>query len=346
MLKDWNDWSAICRQMFWRPNFMKEGEGFPLVWATRMGEDLRHMIATGCVAVDMPNVHHHWGTQGLNYYLLARLMWDHTLEPAAVIDDYCRTGFGPAAGAVRQYVARLEELSARFAEHQAAATGDLDQALVDDEDPDGRGKRTTPRTRGPSSWEVVWTDAALAELDGLVGTAAGVVAPESPEAGRVAILREGLDFAKLEVRVRRAIDAYGAAASADNEYALLLAVADVEQWQLAHRDSKAIGVVEGAPYWWRGKRDTRLFNRQTILGRAQRIPGAGQRYRLTVPAYSSKGRFVAIEFSADGNTWSAAEPYRVRYEYTAPAGSTKVFARLSFKGPDGVARQKPIEIPL
>ena len=101
LLKDWKDWSSICSQMFWRPNFMKEGEGFPLVWATRMGNDLRYLISTGLVGVEMPNVHHHWGTQGLNYYMLARLMWDHTLEPAAIIDDYCRAGFGAAAPTVR-----------------------------------------------------------------------------------------------------------------------------------------------------------------------------------------------------------------------------------------------------
>lgn len=49
------------------------------------------LIATGCIRVDMPNIHHHWGTQGLNYYMLARLMWDETLDPSEVIDDYCRT---------------------------------------------------------------------------------------------------------------------------------------------------------------------------------------------------------------------------------------------------------------
>jgi hypothetical protein len=347
LMKDWNDWSSICSQMFWRPNFMKEGEGFPLVWATRMGNDLKYLISTGLIGVEMPNVHHHWGTQGLNYYMLARLMWDHTLEPAAVIDDYCRTGFGAAAPVVRRYFARLEDLSTKFAEHQAGATGDLDQALADDEDPDTRGKRTAPKTRGPSSWDVVWTDAAMHELDVLLVSAAAAVEPESPEGRRVAILREGLDFAKLELPVRRAIDHYNAAAaSKDAEYELLLTVAEVEQWLFAHRDSKAVGVVEGAPYWWRGKRDTKFFSRSTILGRAQKVPGADNRYLLTVPAYSQKGRFVSIELSADGKTWSAPQPYKVQHEFAAPAGAKSVFARLTFKGPEGVTPQKPIEIPL
>jgi hypothetical protein len=345
--RDWQDWSSICSQMFWRPNFMKEGEGFPLVWATRMGEDLKRMVATGCVAVDMPNNHHHWGTQGLNYYMLARLMWDHTLEPSEVIDDYCRTGFGAAALLVREYVARLEQLSDQFAQHEARGSGNLAAALADDEDPDARrGRASGPRKQGPSSWDVVWTDAAMTGLENLLADAAKAVKAGTPEAARVAILREGLDFAQHELPVRRAIDRYTSQESKDNEFALLLAVAQVEQWLLAHRDSKAVGVVEGAPYWWRGKRDVKLFTRTTILGKARRTDGGANRYLLTVPAYSQKGRFVTIEFSADGKTWSAPQPYKVEHDYTAPSGAKSVRARLNFKGPDGTTPQKPIEIPL
>jgi hypothetical protein len=162
----------------------------------------------------------------------------------------------------------------------------------------------------------------------------------------VAILREGLDFAKVEVRVRRAIDKYNAAESKDTEYELLLAVAQVEQWQFAHRDSKAIGVVEGAPYWWRGKRDTRLFRQLTILGRAHRIGRDPNHYLLTVPAYSQKGRFVSIEFSSDGKTWSAPQPYHVEHDYIAPPGARSVWVRLAFKDAKAVSAQKPVEIAL
>jgi hypothetical protein len=248
---------------------------------------------------------------------------------------------------VRQYVTRLEELSEKFALHEARGSDDAAAALADDEDPDARrGRAAGPRKQGPSSWNAVWTDAAMAELDGVLTMAAAAVRSGTPEATRVAILREGLDFAKAELAVRRAIDRYAANESKDAEYDLLLAVANVEQWLLAHRDSRAVGVVEGAPYWWRGKREVRLFNRQTMLGRAERVPGAGNRYVLTVPAYSQKGRFETIEFSADGRIWTAPQPYRLRHDYTAPAGAKSVFARLTFKGPDGVTPQKPIEIPL
>jgi hypothetical protein len=342
-LRDWNEWSEICSQMFWRPNFMKEGEGFPLVWATQIGEDLRMLISTGLVSVDMPNIHHHWGTQGLNYYMLARMMWDHTLEPSAVIDDYCRTGFGPAALHVRRYVSRLEELTRQFARHQADAVKDVDDAMAADEDPDS-ARGGTQQTGGVSAWDVVWTDPVLLDLERFLVEAEAAVTPGTPESVRVAFLREGLDFAKLEVLVRRGMDRVTADASEENEYNLLLAVARVEQWLLAHRDSKSVGVLEGAPYWWRGKRDVRLFSRMTMMGRAEQL--GGNRYLLTVPAYSMKGRFTAIEFSADGRRWSAAEPYRVHHEYVAPAGAKSVHVRLTFKDAKDATPQKPIRIDL
>ncbi|MGH8021421.1 MAG: DUF4838 domain-containing protein [Opitutaceae bacterium] len=323
-LRDWHDWSEICSQMFWRPNFMKEGCGFPLVWATKIGEDLETLVSTGLVAVDMPNIHHHWGTQGLNYYMLARIMWDHTLDPSAVIDDYCRTGFGAAAPSVRRYFAHLERLTDSFARHRAGRVAGVEQAQAYDENPDliRKDGRTAA---GESAWNVIWTDSALMELERDLIQAESLVAPESPEAVRVAILREGLDFSKLEVRVRRAMDRMAAHGSAHNQYKLLLAVARVEQWLFANRDSKAVGVVEGAPYWWRGKRDLAFFSQQTIMGRARRI--AGNRYLLTVPAYSMKGRFVSIEFSEDGESGSSPQPYRIEHEYAASPEAKTVFCQ-------------------
>jgi hypothetical protein len=79
--------------------------------------------------------------------------------------------------------------------------------------------------------------------------------------------------------------------------------------------------------------------------RSWRSAGVLRRETLCT-AYSQKGRFETIEFSADGGIWTAPQPYRLRHDYTAPAGAKSVFARLTFKGPDGVTPQKPIEIPL
>src|SRR5262245_8196199 len=86
---------------------------------------------------------HNWATQGLNYYVVARLHWDPEQKVDALIDDYCKAGFGPAAKSVRRYFDRLESLMNEVAagktkaaaafgpEAVAALRKELDQARKD-----------------------------------------------------------------------------------------------------------------------------------------------------------------------------------------------------------------------
>jgi len=50
-----------------------------------------------------------FGLNGVNYYVAAKLLWDPSLDPDAVLDDYCRSAFGPAAGEMRAYFDLLEQ---------------------------------------------------------------------------------------------------------------------------------------------------------------------------------------------------------------------------------------------
>jgi len=49
-----------------------------------------------------------FATHGVNYYLAARLLWDADADPGAVLDDYYRSGWGPAADEVRAYFDTFE----------------------------------------------------------------------------------------------------------------------------------------------------------------------------------------------------------------------------------------------
>lgn len=44
-----------------------------------------------------------WGPNGLHYYMVAKALWNPDLDVEAVFEDYCDTGFGPAAGAIKAY---------------------------------------------------------------------------------------------------------------------------------------------------------------------------------------------------------------------------------------------------
>ncbi|MCA1808151.1 MAG: DUF4838 domain-containing protein [Lentisphaerae bacterium] len=50
-----------------------------------------------------------FAVNGLNYYLLGRLLWDRSVSVDQVIKDYCLRGFGPAAGHIERYFLEFAE---------------------------------------------------------------------------------------------------------------------------------------------------------------------------------------------------------------------------------------------
>jgi len=335
-LKGWRGWSEKCSQMYWRPNLMKNGEGFPLVWATKMGQDIATLTAQAMKGIEMPNCFGHWGTQGLNYYVLAQMMWDSSQGPRAIVDDYCQRGFGAAGPKIRQYIAQLEELTHLFAVHEAGRIGDPEAVLAADEEPDAVVRIESGK--GPSGWETVWTDKAMQELQSILTDAANIVGNSTPEAKRVAVLQEGLDFAKLELPARRYLAKYEQDPSDENAFGLALECARVEQWMLAHPQARGVAVIEGYGWWWRKMRVPPIV-RGTLKGRAVGL-GDG-RYRLSIAAYSSDGRYTTVQFSEDGGrTWSATEPFKVDHEYRPARRNDKIIARLMLKS---ASIQKQVE---
>ncbi len=111
-LHDWDDWSRAASRIFFRSNLMLIGRrtGLPLVYVHKFGQDFRHLADHGMLGTDFDACCHHWATQGLNTYVIARLNWDPDQDVDALIDDYCRSGFGPAADSVCRYFTRLEAL--------------------------------------------------------------------------------------------------------------------------------------------------------------------------------------------------------------------------------------------
>src|SRR5262249_44554519 len=76
----------------------------------KFGEDFRYLADHGMMGTDFDSCCHNWATQGLNYYVVARLHWNPEQDVDAIVDDYCKAGFGPAAKSVRKYFDGLEAL--------------------------------------------------------------------------------------------------------------------------------------------------------------------------------------------------------------------------------------------
>jgi hypothetical protein len=109
----WEGWSAQTTNLILRPNLHHFGHGFPLNYAHWLGQMLRHCADTGMQGSNWDTLQHHWAAQGLNYYVLAKLLWNPEADVDAIIDDYCRSGFGPAAPAIRRYFDLLESQTIR-----------------------------------------------------------------------------------------------------------------------------------------------------------------------------------------------------------------------------------------
>lgn len=172
----WAAWGkAAPGGLFLRPNLFMTGMGFPVFYPHRLGEDLKRCAETGMKVTDFDTCFNHWALSGLNYYVTARLLWDPSQSVDGILDDYCRSGFGPAAGPVRQYFDRVEKLC------DDLAAGNQYQGY----------KATQPLLARQ------FGDAVLAELNGYLDEAKKLAAGDERVGQRVAFLRIGIDYARV-----------------------------------------------------------------------------------------------------------------------------------------------------
>ena len=84
----------------------------PEVYVRRLGEDMRLFAEDDrMMFVDFDCNYQHWATNGLNYYVAAKLVEVLRADVDAIVDEYCTAGFGPAAPTVRRYFDELERIT-------------------------------------------------------------------------------------------------------------------------------------------------------------------------------------------------------------------------------------------
>jgi len=112
--RDWALWSRFDNKLYWRPNCLlahRKKPG-PQNFARKLFADFRSFYRTGMIGTDFDSCLHQWALKGLAYYVLAKAHWDPTaMTYEETLADYCRSGFGEAAEAVRTYFGLLEELT-------------------------------------------------------------------------------------------------------------------------------------------------------------------------------------------------------------------------------------------
>ena len=183
-IRDWDAWSRAASKVYFRPNFLNGGRrvGTLLVFARKMGEDLQYLSSHGMVATDFDSCLHNWATHGLNYYVLAKLLWNPDAKVNTLVEEYCRSGFGPAATPIKRYFLRVEEITDGLA-RQANS------------DPARRLNITRP-----------YTPEIIEELSGLLDQAETLAEGNKTVLARIAFLRWGLSFTDVQAGAYRFLE--------------------------------------------------------------------------------------------------------------------------------------------
>ncbi len=108
-LEEWS--KKTTTGMIWRPNFAD-----PAHWKTGGPPDitgtaalLKRAAGCGVSGVSMDMLWSWWSTQGPMYYVMAQLAWNPDKPVDEIIDDYCKSGFGPAAEDIKAYWKLLQD---------------------------------------------------------------------------------------------------------------------------------------------------------------------------------------------------------------------------------------------
>lgn len=196
--KRWEQWAGVTKNLFLRPNAFHQGHAMPGVFVTKLDRDIKRCYQTGMIAADFDSVLHHWATQGLNYYVLAKLLWDPSQEVETIVEDYCQKGFGPAGHVIRKYFRELEEVTDRCAREDLSRSNtgkireeELDEAAVK------RGEAYLRLAR-------TYTPAVIGHLRQTLAEARSAAGDDEPVKQRIDFLETGLRYGELQAEVHRA----------------------------------------------------------------------------------------------------------------------------------------------
>jgi hypothetical protein len=116
-MKQHRAWADISRQIMWRPNLPgRWWQGLPEVPLHQVIEDFQFAARNKCTGIFMASTWENWATQGPAYYVMAQIAWNPERDGEAMLEDYYRRGFGPAAGSIKSYWTLMEKAYHRRAD--------------------------------------------------------------------------------------------------------------------------------------------------------------------------------------------------------------------------------------
>jgi len=119
----------VASHLMWRPNTGSPAgwqQGLPDLSVSQTIEDLKFVAENHCIGIYIDSVWEHWATQGPQYYAMAQMVWNPRQDSRALLDDYYRRGFGPAADEVKAYYTLMERAREAFVDEHDAGAGVVD----------------------------------------------------------------------------------------------------------------------------------------------------------------------------------------------------------------------------
>ncbi len=104
-------WAEAAPTLIWKPNLgpAEPRAAYPKVSTRSAIDNMRFAAEHNAVGIVFDKLWYNWATNGLNYYILARMAWNPYADGEALLDDYYQRGFGKAADDIEAYWTLMEQ---------------------------------------------------------------------------------------------------------------------------------------------------------------------------------------------------------------------------------------------
>jgi len=118
---------AGLRNFYWRPNLMYfDYFGLPFYYAEDGGRIVQYMVRNGAKGFDFDTWGNHFATDGVNVFVILRIMWDPEQDVEALVREYCDNAYGRCGGLAHQYLMRCKAIREEIKKAQGLPRRDQD----------------------------------------------------------------------------------------------------------------------------------------------------------------------------------------------------------------------------
>ncbi len=189
----WKGWADSGASLILRPNWWHQGGDAPYLPLERTADYLGFARDHGMVGLDMDAIIGYWATQGINYYLAARLITHPDLTLEEILGEYT-SAFGGGKAKIREYLDYWAEVTDEYNYPQNATSDTVENLEGRYQDLVVEGKLGTSILNGSKyALPYLYGEDVIEPAERILDEAVAAIEPADEEAlRRVEFLRSGL----------------------------------------------------------------------------------------------------------------------------------------------------------